>query len=151
MQVIIITNHKTQNTNQNIRFKKVVLYILWYLKNKIKVQGQCPPWITAHQPFVFSGQLTLNKSHLDNYHSDNYLPTDPKPLLTTIEKCFETSCFLPELLISGTSIATGNPSRRDIVNPFLELLSFSSFFISTGLLNHKSKMKFFSASFRTHF
>ena len=47
-----------------------------------------------------------------------------------------------ELHLSEASIATGDPSRRGIVNPLLELWSFSFFFISTVLLSHKIKKTF---------
>lgn len=50
------------------------------------------------------------------------------PLRATIEKCFKLRRFESELHRSKASIAIGDPSRGEIVNPLLELWLFSIFF-----------------------
>ena len=50
------------------------------------------------------------------------------PFWATVTKCFELNRFYSELYLSEGSIAIGDPSTERIVNPLLELRSFSTFF-----------------------
>ena len=64
----------------------------------------------------------------DNYPPlDNYPKTTGPLWMSPLDYCWEMFRVESELHLSEASIATGDPSRRGIVNPLLELWSFSFF------------------------
>ena len=64
----------------------------------------------------------------DNYPSlDNYPKTTGPLWVSPLDYCWEMFRVESELHLSEASVATGDPSRRGIVNPLLELWSFSFF------------------------